>query len=111
MALTPTDIDLIRDEVGNDPTDSVLYAWGDELGHWLPVAIRVLKRRRADASAGGQETTSFALPGVISVGMTKADLRGLDTQIARLEAQWATLNGEDTTRAVVRVMRRPDRYR
>ena len=110
MALTPTDIDHIRDEVGNDPTDSVLYAWGDELGHWLPVAIRVLKRRRAQATAGGQETTSFALPGVISVGMTRADTRALDAQIERLEAQWAALNGEPTG-AVVNTMRRPDRYR
>lgn len=110
MALTPTDIDLIRDEVGNDPTDSVLYAWGDELGHWLPVAIRVLKRRRADATAGGQETTSFALSGVLSVGMTRADLRALDGQIERLESQWAALNGEPTG-TTVQTMRRPDRHR
>lgn len=110
MALTEQDIALIRDEVGDTPDDTTLYTWGDELGHWLPVAIRVLKRRRADATLGSTETTSFTLAGVLSVGMGKANIGALDAQIARLEEQWARLNGDPGTTTVVR-MRRPDRHR
>lgn len=108
MALTDIDLALIRDEVGAHPDDNTLYVWGDELGHWLPVAIRVLKRRRADAAAGGQETASFALSGVLSVGMTKTDMRVLDEQISRLEAKWAGLNGAPEG---VQQFNRADRYR
>jgi len=108
MALADTDIALIRDEIGATPDDADLYEMGDELGHWLPVAIRVLKRRRADATAGGSEATTFSLAGVFSVGLSKADLRSLDSQIERLEAQWAAYNGE-AVGVVVGRMVRPDR--
>ena len=47
MAITDRDLACIRDEVGDEPADSTLEDWFDELGNWLPVAIRVLKRRRA----------------------------------------------------------------
>lgn len=111
MALTDTDLALIRDEVGSTPADDTLVEWGDELGHWMPVAIRALKRRRADAAAGGQDTTSFTLTGVLSVGMAKADLTALDRRIADLEARWAALNGEPTGGLTVGRLTRPDRHR
>lgn len=110
--LTPTDLGLIRDEVGATPADTTLEDWHDELSHWLPVAIRVLKRRLADASAGGQAVSSFSLDGVLSVGLGKADLRALAEQIARLEGQWAALNGQqDPAGVTVARIGRPDRYR
>jgi hypothetical protein len=89
VAMTDTDLARIRDEVGDDPTDVVLDDWFDELGNWVPVAIRVLKRRRANATAGGQQTKSFSLDGVLSVSMSTADLTNLNLQITRLETLWA----------------------
>ena len=110
--LTDTDRAHIRDEIGTTPDDGTLDEWHDELGHWLLVAIRVLKRRLADASAGGQETTSFGLDGVFTVGLSKANLPGMAAQIARLEAQWAALDGDvDPTAVSVARVTRPDRYR
>ena len=109
--MTDSDLAHIRDEVGDDPTDTVLDDFFDELGHWLPVAIRVLKRRRANASAGGQETKSFSLDGVLSVGLSTANLTNLDQQITRLEAQWAAENGADTDGVTTARITRRDRYR
>ena len=112
MAMTDSDLALIRDEVGDDPSDSVLDDYFDELGHWLPVAIRVLKRRRANAAAGGQETKSFSLDGVLSVGLSTANFSNLDKQIARLEDAWAAEQGGVPEDAVTTAsIRRPDRYR
>lgn len=109
--LTPGDLALLRDEIGSNPDDTTLEGWYDELGHWLPVAIRALKRRRADATAGGTETTSFSLDGVLSVGLSKADLKALDRQIAYLENRWAAQSATpDPTPNVTRIVR-PDRYR
>lgn len=109
-----TDIDLahIRDEVGDEPDDSTIDDWFDELGHWLPVAIRVLKRRRANAAAGGQQTKSFSIDGVLSVGLSTADLSKLDDQIARLEALWAAEQaGQPVGGVTTARIGRPDRYR
>lgn len=81
-------LDLIRDETGETPDDDTIEEYYTTLGHWLPTTIRILKRRYAAAVGGGQETTSFSLDGVLSVGMSKADLNQLQKQIQRLEAQW-----------------------
>lgn len=93
-------LNRIRDEIGASPDDDTLEEWFDELGHWIPVALRVLKRRRADAAGGGQEAASFTLSGVLSVSMGKANLTALDGQIERLEALWALENGETPTSGV-----------
>lgn len=112
MAMTDTDLALIRDEVGDEPDDTSVENVFDVVGHWLPTAIRILKRRRANAGAGGQEVSSFGLDGVMTVGLSKADLKGLDTQILRLEGQWANLNSEpDPTVATNARIGRADRYR
>jgi hypothetical protein len=105
--MTEHELALIRDEIGSTPDDDTLEEWHAELGHWLPVAIRALKRRRADAAAGGAQATSLSLSGVLSVGLAKTDVTALDAQIARMEAQWAALN-RGTTGGLIR---RPDRYR
>lgn len=111
--MTPEDLELIRDEIGTDPDDGTLEDYFEALGHWLPVAIRVLKRRYADAAAGGQEVSSFGLDGVLTVGFSKANLSNLASQIARLEQAWAELNGAPPrgNRAQVAPVIRPDRYR
>lgn len=106
--LSDTDRALIRDEVGSTPDDTTLEDWHDELGHWLPVAIRALKRRLADASAGGQEVSSFGLDGVLTVGFSKAALGALTAQIARLEARWAADTEPDGATFTARITR-PDR--
>jgi hypothetical protein len=110
MDLTDRDLAHVRDYVGTTPDDSALYTLADEATWWQQIALRVLMRRRADATAGGQQTTSFSLEGVLSVGMSKADLAGLDALITDLQAQIAALTGTPTG-ATVRVMRRPDRPR
>lgn len=110
--ITTADIDLIRDEIGSQPDDDTLEGWFDELEHWMPVAIRVLKRRFADASAGGQEVSNFTLDGVLGVGFTKASLSDLSRQIARLEAAWAALNDAPVANTMqVAPLVRWDRYR
>ena len=112
MSITDTDLAFIRDETGTEPDDNTLSDWFDELGHWLPVTIRVLKRRRADATAGGQEVASFSLDGVLSVGMSKASLTGLDRQITRLEDAWVITQGGTSTQVMTTApILRPDRYR
>lgn len=109
MAITDRDLASIRDEVGDEPDDGTLEDWFDELGNWLPVAIRVLKRRRANSAAGGQEVSSFGLDGVMTVGLSKADGKGLDAQILRLEALWDAQNGTPAVTSAP-ILRR-DRYR
>jgi len=105
-------LSLIRDEVGTLPDDNTLEEWFDELGHWLPVAIRVLKRRYADASAGGQEVSTFGLDGVLNVGFSKASLTGLAAQIARLEERWAAEQGGTASNFLQTApLLRADRYR
>lgn len=98
--MTPTEFEQLRDEIGSDPGDDTLEEWYATLGHWLPVAIRALKRRLADATAGGQEVSSFTLTGVMAVGMSKASLKDLAAHIERLEARWAALNGETVTAGI-----------
>lgn len=110
--IPPTDTARIRDEVGSQPDDDTLEEWFDELGHWMPVAIRVLKRRFADASAGGQGVSQFGLEGVLNVGFSKASLTDLSRQIARLEAARAALNCEPVgNRMQVAPLVRTDRHR
>ena len=65
-AITEVGLATIRDEVGTDPDDTTIEEFYGELGHWLPVAIRVLKCRYANVSAGGQEVSSFGLDGVLT---------------------------------------------
>lgn len=94
-ALSTADLALIRDEVGDDPATSVLRTWFTELGHWLPVTIRALKRRRSAAGAGGG-VSQVSIPGAIGVTIAKPDISSLDKQIARLEAAWAAEQGLPT---------------
>jgi hypothetical protein len=87
MALTSTDLDLIRDEIGDSapPTDADLQLYAGAVSdRWRLVALRVLKRRRA-SGAGGSEASSFTLSGVLSVSSSKTDLVALGAQILRLE--------------------------
>lgn len=95
MPLTATDLALVRDEVGTatPPTDTELNTSYDELGHWILVALRVLKRRRA-AATSGSTADSFSLAGVFSVSM-KASIRDLDGQIARLQGEYEAETGVD----------------
>ena len=92
--LTPADLALIRDEIGTTtpPDDTELNASYADLGHWLPVAIRVLKRRRSGLVLGGG-ASSVTVPGAIAVTLSKADLSVLNEQIADLEQQWAAESG------------------
>lgn len=92
MALTASDLELIRDEIGDTPDDGQLNTWYADLGNWLPVAIRALKRRRAAAGAGGG-VSQVTVPGAVAVTVKGPDLAGLDEQIARLEARWAAEQG------------------
>lgn len=83
MALSSTDLALIRDEVGDAPNDATLEQYYAELEQtsWIPTALRVLRRRRGNLA---QETTQVSIPGVIAVGM-KSNLATIDRQIERLE--------------------------
>jgi hypothetical protein len=96
MALTATDLDLIRDEIGvvTPPADADLQSYAAALSdRWRLVALRVLKRRLA-AGAGGSEASSFSLSGVLSVSTAKTDLVALAAQILRLEqAETAETSG------------------
>jgi hypothetical protein len=84
MPLTTVDINWIRDEIGTatPPSDSDLDTSFDELGSREYVALRVLKRRRADLLAN---PASFTITGVLSQDAS-ANLRILDAQIAPLQA-------------------------
>jgi hypothetical protein len=77
------------------PSNVKLRLWYVELGHWLPVAIRTLKRRRSAAGAGGG-VSQVSIPGAIGVTIAKPDVASLDAQIARLEAAWAEEQGLPT---------------
>lgn len=91
--MTDQELELLRDEIGDEPADNILYTWFDDLGHWIPVALRILRRRRANSTAGG-EASSFTLTGVLSVGLSKPSTASLDAQIARLQAEWDRINGK-----------------
>ena len=106
------DLQRIRDEIGTSPDDDTIEEIHADTGHWILTAVRVLKRRRADAAGGGQETKSFTLTGVLSVGLGSANLSALDRQIERLEALYAGENDEDATSGVTfGRMHRADRPR
>lgn len=96
---------LIRDEVGSSPDDDTLEESFEELHNWILVALRVLRRRHADAAGGGSSATSFTLSGVMSVGLSKADLTSLQDQIARLQALYDSQNRSGPARQA-RVWRR-----
>lgn len=104
-------LNRIRDEVGASPDDDTLEEIHAEVGHWILTALRVLKRRRADAAGGGQETKSFTLSGVLSVSMGTANLAGLDSQITRLEALYAAESGTPTSSVTFGRLHRADRPR
>jgi hypothetical protein len=94
--LSTADLARIRDEVGtSDPTNADLTRSFAELGHWLPVAIRVLKRRRSAAGMGGG-VSQVTVPGAIGVTLAKADIASLDSQIERLERLWDVEQGIST---------------
>ncbi len=86
-------LELIRDEVGSTPDDDTLEELYDLLENWMLVALRVLRRRYADAAGGGQSATSFTLSGVMSVGLSKTDLTSLQTQINRLQGLYDASRG------------------
>lgn len=96
MALTPVDLAWIRDEIGtaDPPADSDLSVWMTQLNNRILVALRVLKRRRAEV-AGGSAVSSLSIAGAISVGL-KGDVGALDRQIARLEAAYEAETGVAT---------------
>ena len=104
-------LNRIRDEVGASPDDDTLEEIHAEVGHWILTALLVLKRRRADAAGGGQETKSFTLTGVLSVGLGSANLGALDRQIERLEALYAGENGEPVSAVTFGRLHRADRSR
>ena len=104
-------LNRIRDEVGANPDDDTIEEIHAETGHWILTALRVLKRRRADAAGGGQETKSFTLTGVLSVGLGSANLGALDRQIERLEALYAGENGEPASAVTFGRLHRADRPR
>lgn len=91
--LTTDELALVRDEIGSavPPTDASLHKSHDELGSWRAVALRVLKRRRADLA--GSEVASVTLPGVAAVSL-RSNVAGLDRQIVRLEAELAAEAGD-----------------
>jgi len=111
MELSSSDLDRVRDYVGSTPDDTTIYTHAETATYWQDIALRILKRRRADAAAGGQQTTSFGLDGVFTVGMSKADLGSLDTQIAALQAELAALSSDAPAGVSVGVIRRTDRPR
>jgi hypothetical protein len=100
MPLTTVDLNWVRDEIGTGtpPSDDDLDGFFDELGLREAVALRVLKRRRADLLA---DPTSFSLfSGVLSAD-TSANLRSLDAQIkplqAIVDAQFGTLSAASSS--------------
>jgi hypothetical protein len=96
--LSVEDLTRIRDEVGDTPSTTSLRQWYVELEHWLPVAIRALRRRRTAAVAGGG-VSQVTVPGAIGVTLAKVDVAALDSQIERLERLWAIEQGTETDRA------------
>lgn len=90
--LSTEDLERIRDEVGTAPSTTDLRRSYLDLQHWLPVAIRVLKRRRSAAGAGGG-VSQVSIPGALGVTLAKPDLTSLDKQIERLERLWLAEQG------------------
>lgn len=90
MALSDSDLALIRDEIGSIPGDNEVFDLYDEIGDdsWIPTALRILKRRRAAMSTS--DVKSVSLAGVISVSLGSS-LSALDSQIARLSNTLADL--------------------
>lgn len=84
-------IEKVRDEIGSgEPSDDALATLlEDSDGSWRAVALRVLKRRRADIAGAAGKVSQVSLSGVLSVAFTGGDLRSLDNQIARLEVDLA----------------------
>lgn len=111
MELTDTERSLVRDYVGLEaPTDEELDAIAEPCTYWQEVALRVLRRRRADSASGG--SPSFSLSGVLAVGPSKGDIPTLDSAISELERQLAELTGETYSGGVtVGRIQRPDRAR
>jgi hypothetical protein len=105
MALTDADLTWIRDEIGTSvpPGNGLLEEWFDELGSRAAVALRVLKRRRADLA--GAEVASVSLAGVASVQL-RSNIASLDRQIGRLEGIVAGEGGEAEPEGRVTTMRR-----
>lgn len=89
---------LIRDEIGDGspPSDVELEDLFASVGYWRLVALRILKRRRAEAvAAAGGGVSNVSIPGAISVGLRAGDVASLDRQIAKLENEHAAeLAGE-----------------
>lgn len=112
MNLSDTARAHIRDYVGSEsPTDDTLDEYAETATYWQEVALRVLRRRRADA-ASGDSVTSFTLTGVLSVGQKSADLSTLDAAINDLETQLAALTGATPPGGVSYArITRTDRYR
>lgn len=102
-------LDRVRDYIGDTPDDGTLYTMAESATYWQEVALRVLRRRLANASSG-ESTTSFSLSGVMSVGMKAADISTLTGAIVDLEQQIAALTGGAAPGAVtVARIVRPDR--
>lgn len=95
-SLTDQQLGWIRDELGSEPDDDTLQDHYTALGHWILVALRVLRRRHADAVAGGTSTpASVSVPGVVAVSASRTDVRALAGQIDRLQARYETETGDD----------------
>ena len=92
--LTAADLAAIRDEIGEgtDPSTTELRKSFTELGHWMLVALRVLRRRRAALTTGG-DVTQVNLPGAIGVTIGKPDLSALIEQIDALQARYDAETG------------------
>lgn len=110
MELQDAELAKVRQYVGTSPTDSELYALAETVDTWQDVALHILRVRLADAT-GGDATTSFALSGVLSVGIAKGDAAVLAAKIRELEDQLAALSGAVGGGVTVSHIRRPDRRR
>jgi hypothetical protein len=98
LTLSTTDLALIRDEVGDDPPTTDLRKSFLVLQHWMLVALRVLKRRRAALLQGG-DVSQVTIPGAIAVTVSKGDLAELTALIDALQARYdaETGGGEGAT--------------
>lgn len=107
MRLATSEMDSIRDYVGTQvPTNTEIYVMAADCSTWPEVALRILRRRLADITAGGG-TTSVSIDGVMSVSFTRADVSSISASIMRLEQ----IMVEDAGGSLVTVGRivRPDR--
>lgn len=109
MELTDQNLAQIRDYVGTtDPSDNTLYEYAETATYWQEVALRVLRRRRAELTLTGTNANSFTLTGVLSVGMKTGDTKVLDEMINDLQNQLNQLTGKPTGMTVSK-LRRYDR--